>query len=101
MGVEEMIMQGLRSIQAGATSLIAALCDEVGLEDIVNSVLRWDEKQWKVSPGMLCKALVVNVLAGRKPLYKVEEFYQEQDVEKVLGEGVRAEDINDDALGRM
>ncbi|MEW6082890.1 MAG: IS1634 family transposase [Bacillota bacterium] len=38
--------------------------------------------------------------AGRKPLYKVEEFYAEQDVEKVLGEGVRAEDINDDALGR-
>jgi len=80
--------------------LIAALCDEVGLADIVNSVVRWDERQWKLSPGVLCKALVVNVLAGRKPLYKVEEFYAEQDVEKVLGEGVRAEDINDDALGR-
>jgi hypothetical protein len=69
--------------------LIAALCDEVGLVDIVNSVVRWGERQWKLSPGVLCKALVVNVLAGRKPLYKVEEFYAEQDVEKVSGKGLR------------
>jgi AbrB family looped-hinge helix DNA binding protein len=71
--------------------LIAALCDEVGLADIVNSVVRWDERQWKLSPGVLCKALVVNVLAGRKPLYRVEQFYVGQDVEKVFGKGVRRE----------
>jgi hypothetical protein len=40
-----------------------------------------------------------DALAGRKPLYR-KESYAGQDMEKVLGEGIRAEDINDDALGR-
>ncbi len=42
----------------------------------------------------------MNIHAGRKPLYKVQEFYEEQDVELLFGEGITASDFNDDALGR-
>ncbi|WP_415841316.1 IS1634 family transposase, partial [Paenibacillus alkaliterrae] len=88
------------SIAAGPSQLIAALCDEIGLESIINSAVEWNPSYCKVSPGTQVKAMIINILCSRMPLYRVSEFYQEQDIELLLGPGRKAEDLNDDALGR-
>jgi len=54
-----------------------------------------------ISPGTVILGLVMDVLCGRSPLYRVEEFFRMRDVELLLGEGVRAKQLNDDALGRV
>lgn len=54
----------------------------------------------KLTVGTRLKALLINIGTDRKALYKVKEFYEKRDVEVLLGEGVSAEDLNDDALGR-
>jgi hypothetical protein len=43
----------------------------------------------------------MNVLCGRSPLYRVEEFFGSRDVELLLGSELTAERFNDDALGRV
>src|SRR5690606_26190821 len=53
-----------------------------------------------VSVGTRIAALIINQLTDRKALYKVEEFYERQDVELLFGTERKASDFNDDALGR-
>ena len=84
----------------GATNLMAHLCSELDITRFVNHMVTWDEKQWKVSPGTLITALVINTLAHRKPLYNVEQFYEGMDMPLLFAEDVQAQDFNDDALRR-
>ena len=95
-----MQFEDMVSISAGPSQLIAALCDEIGLEDLINNALTWDPAYWKVSPGTHIKAMVINILCSRMPLYRIAEFYETQDVEQLFGPGCEAAAFNDDALGR-
>ena len=43
----------------------------------------------------------MNVLCGRSPLYRVEEFFRIRDVGLLLGEDMTSGMLNDDAIGRV
>ncbi|MCD9026193.1 DUF4277 domain-containing protein [Cohnella silvisoli] len=88
------------SIAAGPSQLIAALCDESGLEKKINESVDRHPSYWKVTPGTHIKALIINILCSRTPRYRVEEFYEQLDVELLFGSGRKASDFNDDALAR-
>lgn len=90
----------IKTYRSGATGLILSLCNEIKLVEHINHAVTWDPTQWKVSPGEHILALVINTLCGRVPLYRVHEFYEEQDVEGLFGLGRKAEDFNRFALGR-
>src|SRR5665648_576033 len=64
-----------------------AICNEIKLVEYINHAVTWDPKQWKVSPGQHILVLVINTLCGRVPLYRVEKFYEDQDVEGHVGVG--------------
>ena len=53
------------------------------------------------SPGKIVLGLIMNILCGRSPIYRVEEFFKRWDVPLLLGEGMTAEMFNDDAIGRV
>jgi len=55
----------------------------------------------RASPGKILLALVMNVLSGRSPLYRVEEFFRTRDVALLLGSDITAKMLNDDAIGRV
>ncbi|HBG01334.1 MAG TPA: IS1634 family transposase [Firmicutes bacterium] len=84
----------------GAANLMAHLCSELQIARTINNMVTWDEKQWKVSPGTLITALVINALVERQPLYNVQHFYEAMDMPLLFEEGIQANDLNDDALGR-
>lgn len=84
----------------GAGPLIRAMCEGIGLREVIDENLEWDERRCKLSPGERIQALIVNILTSRRPLYRVWEGFTETDYELVLGAGVTPEDVNDDALGR-
>ena len=58
----------------------------------------WDDKQCKLSPGTRIEAIIINVLSARKPLYKIESYYEQQAPEVLWGKGVSADLLNYDAL---
>ena len=90
----------IKTYRSGATGLILSLCNEIKLVEYINHSVTWDPKQWKVSLGQHISALVINTLCGRVPLYQVEKFYEDQDVEGLFGVGRTAKDFNHLALGR-
>jgi Transposase len=53
------------------------------------------------NPGKIILGLVMNVLCGRSPVYRVEEFFRTRDVALLLGNNMAAESLNDDNIGRV
>lgn len=87
-------------LHVGASGYVAQVCRQLEITAKVNRLVTWDESQWNLSPGTLTVALVVNMLTGRRPLYRVWESYQRFDLPVLFDEPVKLADLNDDALGR-
>lgn len=95
-----MDIKSMVSLGVGPSQLIAELCDELGVVDRINENITWHPSYRTLSPGTHVKALMINILCGRTPLYRVEEAFEGLDVEQLFGAGHKASDFNDDALGR-
>jgi transposase len=81
--------------------LIAGVIDEIGLVELTNEELGTHKLQ-QISPGQVVKAMILNALGFiSAPLYLFSEFFSGKPVEHLLGVGVRAEQLNDDRLGRV
>lgn len=81
--------------------LIAGIIDDLDIENIVNSLIKMDERE-KVSSGTIVKAIILNGLGYMsQPLYLFPEFFRDKPVEKLLGNGIKADEINDDKIGRV
>lgn len=91
----------LEVIGPGPGRLIRALIDEIRIVETINAGVRWDETQWKISPGELIVAIMICIFCRRRALYKLKEFYAKQDIELLFGrKDITAADFNDDCLGR-
>ncbi|MCL6445395.1 MAG: IS1634 family transposase [Alicyclobacillus sp.] len=77
----------------------AQLIDRLRWVELIDEFVDASE-QCKLSIGTRIKALLINIGTNRRALYQVEKFYAQQDVEVLMGPGVCAEDLNDDALAR-
>lgn len=83
--------------------LVAATIDKLGLVEKINRRLPVSEiKGSKVSMGHRAAAMILNGLGFMDDrLYLFPDFLKNKPVERLLGEGLTAEDFNDDALGRF
>jgi hypothetical protein len=84
----------------GPAPLISAMCRSLGITQAIDRLTEWDERQCKLSPGLLVEAIIINLLGGRKPLYLMHEYFQHMDVATLFGPGIQARDLNDDVLAR-
>ena len=66
------------------------LTKELDIARFINHMVTWDDRQWKVSPGTLITALVINILVHRRPLYRVERFYEAMDMPLLFEEDIQA-----------
>ena len=92
--------QGLANAQIfnhGYLPIAAAYCRRLGLVELVDRMV---ETQMEVRPGLVVQAMVLDVLSGRTPLYRLEHFLAGQDVELLLGEAVAAHAFTDTNLAR-
>lgn len=88
-------------IRPGPGRLIRALIDELKIIETINNMVRWDPKQWKITPGELITALIISFFCERRALYKVRDFYKHQDLGLLFGrQDLDADDFNDDCLAR-
>lgn len=90
----------LRAFRAGASVMVACIVRELGIPKAIDSLVVWDPKQCKHSPGTHVLAMVVNILMGRTALYRVEEFYESLDVPVLFGLGASGSDWGDSTLAR-
>jgi transposase len=78
--------------------IVKEYASRLGLVELVDRVLA---SGMHVSAGKVLLGLVMNLLSGRSPLYRVEEFFRARDVRLLLGEDITADRLNDDVIGRV
>jgi transposase len=80
--------------------LVAGLCKDIQLTQYIDDALGGSNER-KVSFGPLFVAMLLNGLGftGRT-LHMYSEYFESKPLDRLLGEGICADDINDDALGR-
>ena len=80
--------------------LVAGFCQEINLASVIDKALGISELR-QVSYGQLFTAMLLNGLGfTRRTLHMYSEFFDDKPVSRLIGEGVEASHINDDALGR-
>jgi transposase len=79
--------------------IVAGVCREIGLAEWLD---RQDaQSHERVGVGTATVAMILNGLGfSNRRLYLVPQFFATKAVERLLGPGITAEDLNDDCLGR-
>jgi transposase len=81
--------------------IIAGIIDEIGIVEKINEIFLVDIRE-KVNTGELVKAIILNGLGFvSRPLYLFPQFFKDKAIEYLLGSGIKAEDLNDDKIGRV
>ena len=80
--------------------LVAGVFDQLGISEVIDNCLP-KSRHHKLSHSQVLKAMVLNGLGfvGQR-LYLFPSFFENLPVDKLLGEGIVAADLNDDVLGR-
>lgn len=79
--------------------IVAGVCQQIGLIEQIDD--RVPDTGRKVSVGQAVQAMVLNGLGfvGRV-LYLTPEFYQTKPLDLLIGEGIEADELNSDSLGK-
>ena len=83
---------------AGFLPIVSAYAARIGLVEQIDHLLHC---RMEVSPGRVVLALILDALSGRSPLFRLEQFFADKDVEHLLGEAIPRSRFNDDTLGRV
>lgn len=79
--------------------IVAGICDHIDLIGVVNGLLPGSGRQ--VSHGAALQAMIINALGfSSRPLYLSPEFFGNKPVDLLVQDGITADMLNDDCLGR-
>src|SRR5499433_1733408 len=78
--------------------ILKAYADQLGLVSLINHYV---PTEMGVDAGTVVLAMVLDTLSGRSPLYRLEEFFAQQDTELLLGKAIPPQALNDDTAGRV
>jgi len=79
--------------------IVAGVCREIGLAEWLDA--QDEHSHERVGVGTATVAMILNGLGfSNRRLYLVPQFFATKAVERLLGLGIAAEDLNDDCLGR-
>jgi len=90
----------IRTLPLEHMGLVAGVFDQLEVAGIVDDRIP-KLRNHNLEHSKVIKAMVLNALGyvGQR-LYLFSEFYERLPIERLLGEGVKASDLNDDVLGR-
>ncbi|CAD5950577.1 IS1634 family transposase [Planktothrix agardhii] len=93
-------LEAIEIVNLDHLGIVAGVIDEMELVEEVNKKVGLRAKE-AVSPGQVMKAMILNGLGFLSaPLYLFENFFVGKATEHLIGEGVIAEQLNDDRIGR-
>ena len=90
---EAFLMEQLTGIKIQTINhlgIIAGIVDDIGIVEIINKKLGIDGQEI-VNSGEIVKAIILNGLGFvSQPLYLFPNFFEEQAISHLLGEGIKA-----------
>lgn len=78
--------------------IIKAYAERIGLVPVINHLV---PSEMEIDPGTIFLGMVLDTLSGRSPLYRLEEFFESQDTELLLGKKVGLSSFSDHNVARV
>jgi transposase len=78
--------------------IIKEFAMKLGIVEIINELV---PSQMDEDPGTVFLAMILDTLSGRTPLYRLDEFFENQDTELLLGKNVKPEAFKDYSVARV
>jgi transposase len=76
--------------------LVAGMVDELGLVELIDRLIPQNKEKGIVSIGQAVKAMLLNGLGfANRTLYLTPHFFRDKPVQRLIGEGITAEHLND------
>jgi transposase len=91
------ILERMHITRADHLPVVAAFCRRIGLIETVDRVV---PTCMEIGVGVFVQGLVLDTLSGRHPLYRLEEFFAQQDTRLLLSTEVQAGAFNDTTVAR-
>jgi len=81
--------------------LVAGMCDELGITEVIDQATKQDPAMRIVTAGQAVKAMVLNGLGFvNQQLYLVPHFFHNKPISRLIAPGIQARHLHDDTLGR-
>jgi hypothetical protein len=94
----KLIPADLTFSEVGHLPIVKDFAKKIKLVETLDTMV---DSQMELAPGVTVMAMVLDTLSGRTPLYRLEEFFQEKDVELILGQNVSPALFCDYNVGRV
>lgn len=95
------MMSVSKSKELSHLGLVSEMFDELKIAETIDGLIEQDFDQRKVSIGQTVKAMVLNGLGyANQRLYLFPKYFEGKPVEKLIGEGITASDLNEHVCGR-
>jgi transposase len=93
--------QTYRSQMLDHLGLVAGMCDELGITEVIDKATKQDPEMRIVTAGHAVKAMVLNGLGFiNQQLYLVPHFFHNKPISRLIAPGIQASHLHDDTLGR-
>ena len=97
----EKVSQEYKSKNLDHLGLVSAMCAELQIAKEIDEIIPSSSLDRKVSTGQLVVAMILNGLGfTSKALYMTPNYFIDKPVDRLIGKNIKAENLNDDALGR-
>ncbi len=81
--------------------IVAATGKDLRIAELIDEAIPAKDHRRIVSTGKAAMAMIINGLGfSNRQLYLVSEFFQNKPVDRFLGDGIKADHLNDDTLGK-
>lgn len=99
--IVEKVSQEYKSKNLDHLGLVSAMCVELQIAKEIDEIIPSSSLDRKVSTGQLVVAMILNGLGfTSKALYLTPNYFIDKPVDRLIGKNIKAENLNDDALGR-
>jgi hypothetical protein len=78
--------------------IVTAYADKIGVVEVIN---QWVSTEMAIDPGTMVLGMLLDTWSGRRPLYRLEEFFAQPDTARLVGKAVAPEALHDDTVGRV
>lgn len=86
-------------ITMGMYPLCGAMCEALGIPEVINKAVGPRDPRAVLDVGLIVKAMIINILDERSPLFHFADAFRGVDCEVIFGEGVYADLFTEDRLG--
>lgn len=95
--MSEFIPEDLKITQVNHLPIIKAYAEKIELVETIDALFGNKEN---LSMGKIILAMVMDTLSGRSPLYRMNAFFEDKDIELLMGEDVDPSLFRDHTLSR-